>query len=160
MIINIGHFWTIALNIITWPILQIAISFFCFKIPDKYFRYDNFICRTRSWEKGGDLYNTVFKVKKWKHLLPDGGAVVKNGFKKKNLIFSNREYFEKFRTETCRAEISHIIQILPLPFFIIWNPWWAFIVMVFYAFIVNVPCIIAQRYNRPRLSMVLNKIKE
>ena len=155
MIIDLGNFWTFTLNVISWPVLQVGISLICFKIPDRYFRHDSFLYRTRPWEKSGNFYEKVFKVKKWKHLLPDGSAVVKSGFKKRKLVLSERQYFEKFRVETCRAEITHILQILPFPLFIIWNPWWAFLIMIFYSLAVNIPCIIVQRYNRPRLSRVL-----
>jgi glycosyl-4,4'-diaponeurosporenoate acyltransferase len=32
--------------------------------------------------------------------------------------------------------------------------------MLIYALLINLPCIIAQRYNRPRVAKVLAKIKE
>jgi glycosyl-4,4'-diaponeurosporenoate acyltransferase len=42
--------------------------------------------------------------------------------------------------------------------FFIWNPWWVGIVMIVYAILVNVPCIIIQRYNRIRLKRVCAKL--
>lgn len=37
-----------------------------------------------------------------------------------------------------------------VPLFFLWNPWWADLVIVAYAIAANVPCIVAQRYNRVR----------
>lgn len=42
-------------------------------------------------------------------------------------------------------------RLLPAPLFFIWNPAWAGWLMIAYAFIANIPFIITQRYNRPRL---------
>jgi len=35
--------------------------------------------------------------------------------------------------------------------FFLFNFWYAGIIMILYAFIANLPCIIIQRYNRPKL---------
>ena len=41
------------------------------------------------------------------------------------------------------------------PVFFLWNPWWADLVMVAYALAANLPCILAQRYNRLRFQRLL-----
>lgn len=53
--------------------------------------------------------------------------------------------------ETQRAEWTHWVSMLPAPLFFIWNPVWAGWLMILYALIANLPFIIIQRYNRPRL---------
>jgi hypothetical protein len=63
------------------------------------------------------------------------------------------------RDETGRAEYTHLFAMLPAPIFFIWNPWWGGIIMIIYAVIINVPCIIAQRYNRARLEVILDNMK-
>lgn len=61
--------------------------------------------------------------------------------------------------ETQRAELTHWFLIPPAFLFFLWNPAWAGWVMVIYALVVNLPFIMIQRYNRPRLERVLKKIK-
>jgi glycosyl-4,4'-diaponeurosporenoate acyltransferase len=70
---------------------------------------------------------------------------------------SNPEYLSKFIIETGRAEIVHWIVILFSPVFFIWNYPWAGWVMIIYAIIANLPCILAQRYNRIRFKRMISK---
>jgi glycosyl-4,4'-diaponeurosporenoate acyltransferase len=39
--------------------------------------------------------------------------------------------------------------------FFLWNPWWGDAVIIVYAIGANLPCILAQRYNRLRLRHLL-----
>ncbi len=57
-------------------------------------------------------------------------------------------YLEQFLRETRRAEVAHWLMLLCVPLFFLWNPPWARLVMVAYALAANLPCILAQRYNR------------
>jgi len=112
----------------------------------------------RKWEKGGKIYTRAFKVKKWKKKLPEGAALFKKGFPKKHLKGLDTIYLDNFIRETCRAELTHWIMVLLSPVFFLWNPWWAGIVMIIYAILVNMPCIIAQRYNRIRLGRLHSRL--
>lgn len=136
---------------IVWPFLQIMISLVCNRISDEHFSDNSFLLKTRKWEKEGRIYKSVFKIHKWKPILPDGARLYNNGFEKKNVKHFDSAYFEKFIIETGRAEINHWIQIMPFWIFILWSPSYVILPMFLYAMIVNFPCIIAQRYNRPRL---------
>ncbi|MDH4268926.1 MAG: glycosyl-4,4'-diaponeurosporenoate acyltransferase, partial [Dehalococcoidia bacterium] len=82
---------------------------------------------------------------------PDGAAVFKSGFRKKHLKNQDALYLQRFIIETCRAELAHWVIFVFSFLFFIWNAWWIGMIMVAYALIVNIPCIIAQRYNRARL---------
>jgi glycosyl-4,4'-diaponeurosporenoate acyltransferase len=137
--------------IIVWPVIQLSAAIICNHIDDRFFNPEKWILRSRKWEKGGKIYNRIFHIKKWKHLLPDGARVHKKGFEKRNLKSSDPEYIKAFIAETGRAEIIHWCQLLPFWVFGLWSPAIAVWLMLAYAVIVNVPCIIAQRYNRPRL---------
>jgi glycosyl-4,4'-diaponeurosporenoate acyltransferase len=44
------------------------------------------------------------------------------------------------------------------PVFFVWNIWWVGIVMIVYAMLANMPCIMIQRYNRIRLKRVYAKL--
>ena len=57
-------------------------------------------------------------------------------------------YLAQFLLETRRAELAHWCMLCCLPLFFLWNPPWACLVMTAYALAANLPCILAQRYNR------------
>ena len=88
-------------------------------------------------------------------MIPDGGGLFKGGFPKKNLESSDPKYLKIFLYETKRAELTHWLTILPAPIFFLWNMWWVGIIMIAYALIANIPCILLQRYNRARLSNLI-----
>lgn len=158
-IIYIEKQWMILLCFILWPIIQVSAALLCMKIPRKYLNYTSRLFREHKWEMNGTLYVKIFHIKKWKHLLPDGGAVVKDGYKKKNLMDYSIHNLDLFIVESCRAELSHILAILPFWIFGLFIPADSIIYMFLYALIVNLPCIIAQRYNRPRIIKVMQNQK-
>lgn len=156
-IFELSSGWMFAVFFTLWPIFQISAALICSKIPERYFSPEGFLFRERKWEKGGAIYETLFKVRKWKRFLPDGGAVTKSGYRKKHLTDYSEENFERFVLESCRAELMHLISILPFWIFGLFAPPIFILYMLIYALIVNLPCIIAQRYNRPRFLKVLKR---
>ena len=97
------------------------------------------------------------RIKTWKKLLPDGAAVSKSGFRKKHLRSLDVIYIRRFTLETCRVELTHWVIFVSSIVFFIWNAWWTRIIMIVYAFVVNVPCIVTQRYNRIRFRRISSK---
>lgn len=146
--------WTIALCFIVWPVFQVASVILCLKIPNRYFSSSGILFKERKWERKGKFYVKVCRVKKWKRFLPDGGAMIRGGYSKKNLSDYSRENLELFIVESCRAELSHLLSILPFWIFGLFAPSIVILYMLIYALVVNLPCIIAQRYNRPRILRV------
>ena len=73
----------------------------------------------------------------------------------KHIASMQSEYLERWLVETCRAELVHWLALLSSGVFFLWNPPHLGFIMVLYAVIVNLPCVIVQRYNRPRLVRVL-----
>jgi glycosyl-4,4'-diaponeurosporenoate acyltransferase len=124
-------------------------------LPSSYINIKSWIYKDRKWELNGKIYEDIFKIKRWKGLLPDGAALFKKGFRKKQLVSSQKEYLTIFILETCRAELAHWLVILFSPVFFIWNPLWAGFIMIVYALFANLPCIYAQRYNRFRFQRIL-----
>ena len=147
---------TAILCFLLWPLFQVAISIACLKIKDQKFDYNKFPYKTYKWEKEGKIYDKIFKVSKWKKFLPDGGAIMKGGYKKKNITDFSRENFQKFVIESCRAELSHLLAIFPFWVFGLFAPIEVIYIMLAYALIVNLPCIITQRFNRPRFIRLIN----
>ena len=56
------------------------------------------------------------------------------------------------------AELAHVPILLLGPVFFAFNPWWLALVMVAYAIVANVPCILVQRYNRARLERIARAV--
>ena len=146
----------ILLDIVAWAIIHTAMSNICYKLSDSFFNEDKGIYKTKKWENQGKIYEQVFKIKRWKNKLPDGDSILRTGFPKKNLSNRTPDYLQRFVLETRRAELAHWLQIAAVPIFFVWNEWWVVLIMFLYALSVNIPCIMAQRYNRPRLMKYLN----
>lgn len=110
--------------------------------------------RTRRWERGGAIYGNMFFMRKWKSLLPDGGAWF-GGFAKSRLKSRDVAYLQRFQIETCRGEFAHWLQLGLILCFILWTPWPFSLVIVLYGFLSNLPCIMNLRHTRARLKIVL-----
>jgi glycosyl-4,4'-diaponeurosporenoate acyltransferase len=161
-LIDLPTFWTIVIDFIAWFIIHIGVVAIMVRIPARHFDPNHWLYRSRTWEGKGNVYQDVFKIKKWKQHLPDGARLLGPlGFQKKKLNGSSPEYFGTFSIETCRAELTHWIFILFAPFFFLWNRPGVGLFMIFYAFLENIPFIIAQRYNRHRFKRLLeqNRLK-
>ena len=158
MLLHLPSLPTILLDIAVWLIIHMGVSSLMTHIPLSSFDTGFWLYKRRKWEKDGRIYAKIFRLKKWKKRLPDGAALFKGGFRKKHLKGLDDVYLDNFIRETCRAELTHWIMFLVSPVFFIWNPWWVGIVMIVYAILVNLPCIIIQRYNRIRLKRVYSKL--
>lgn len=155
MVFQLSGPWAILINIAVWFLIHSGVSVWLSLQDPTVFRSESWLYKERAWEKKGIIYKTVFKVQKWKQFLPNGDACARNGFKKRKLQSCDFPYLQRFAQETCRAEITHWVILAFSVVFFIWNAWWIGLIMVIYSLIVNVPCIIAQRYNRIRLNKVL-----
>lgn len=143
--------WTILLDCIAWALIQPAIAYLSILMPDRWFDPGRALFRARSWEQGGHIYDRWFRVKRWKDRVPSGGALFRRGFALRQLETRDPETLRQWLIETCRAEACHWIAMLPAGLFFLWNPpavGWG---MVVYALAFNLPLIVVQRYNRPRL---------
>jgi glycosyl-4,4'-diaponeurosporenoate acyltransferase len=142
-----------AANVLGWPVIHLAIGSAGLRVPEHIFARDTWLTAPRPWERDGHVYRDWFAIRKWKSLLPDGSPWL-GGFAKKKLLERKPTALAQFLIETRRAEIAHWFMLGCLPIFFVWNPPWARWVMAVYALAANLPCILAQRYNR----FVLNRI--
>lgn len=157
MLIDLSTSWILILDILAWFFFHMSISLCMMRIPDEWFVRKHRLFKIAAWEKNGQLWNDIFHIQKWKSYLPDGSRIIKTAYNKTNLHGTTLESLEKFIIETKRAELTHWILILPAPIFLVWNPLWAGIVMIIYALGVNIPFILSQRYNRPRLERLCQR---
>jgi glycosyl-4,4'-diaponeurosporenoate acyltransferase len=155
MIIHLSSPWMLALDFIAWLVINLSVAGVISMLPSSSFYPETWLFKERDREKQSRLYERLFKIKKWKGWLPDGAEVSRKAFKKKHLQTADSAYIQVFILETCRAEILHWIIFLFGFIFFIWNPWYVGIIMIVYAGITNLPCVVTQRYNRIRLKRLL-----
>jgi len=146
----------VPLYVAVWIVIHIGSGYLAHHMPLSWFDPHGGMYRPRAFERGGRLYR-VFGVHRWKDLLPEAGAFFEGGFSKRRLATARASYLERYLRETCRAEASHWISAaLSLTFFF-WNPWYVGVIMIGYGLATNLPFILVQRYNRPRLARLFRR---
>jgi glycosyl-4,4'-diaponeurosporenoate acyltransferase len=150
---------TFFLDVIAWVIIHLSIGYWSSRIPISWFNPKKPLYLTYAWEKSGEIYQTLFRVRSWKKFIPNGSALYPDGFSIKNLKSFSPEYVERWLRESCRAEFCHWMMIFPGFLFFLWNSvegaWW----MVFYAVFNNFFPIVLQRFNRPRIRRILAQVQ-
>lgn len=123
-------------------------------LPRARFSAESFPYRTADWENGGRVYEKL-GIKHWKDALPDMSRIMPDMVKKK-LTGQNREQgMDVLIAETCVAECVHYwLIVLSLGIFLFWRGVWALVFWLVYNILGNVPFILIQRYNRPRLVLL------
>jgi hypothetical protein len=88
---------TVVLCFLVWPLLQVGAVLICMRMPDRRFSPDSFLFRPHGFEKEGRIYDRIFRVSRWEHLLPDGGMFwKKKGYRKKQ---GHRQPFTKVQID-------------------------------------------------------------
>lgn len=151
---------TIGLSFILWPILQILAAVFCHLLPKQVLSPNVFFFRAHSFEEEGEIYQRLLRVRHWKGKAPDGGSIVPGTFKKKHLEKIDPDTLRQFLLESCRAELIHWLAIPPFVLFGFFVSNLALALMFLYAVGVNLPFVVIQRYNRPRVQRLLKRLEE
>jgi glycosyl-4,4'-diaponeurosporenoate acyltransferase len=154
-VIDLAPGLTVVVDCIAWTVVGVGVGFAAYKWPASRLAEDGWLTRPRGFERDGRWYETRWRIRGWKDHLPEAGSLFASGFSKRGLTSRSGEHLGRFVVETRRAEGTHWIVMAFAPLFVLWNPWWLFAVMLAYALIANVPCIMVQRYNRARLLRVL-----
>lgn len=147
-------------NLLGWPLIQLSASYMILRLPTEWFARDTWLTAPRAWEYRGHIYRRLLRIQRWKSLLPDGAPWL-GGFAKGRFKHRDIAYVERFMLETRRAEWTHWCVLGFIPAFLPWNPPWARMVMVAYAVAANLPCILAQRYNRfalGRIALLMRRV--
>lgn len=119
--------------------------------PHKHSTYHDF-----KFEHGGRFYDRHFKITLWKDKLPQFSEITHKGFSKGSLKGINKEYLGRFYLETVRAEFCHRVLILIAPVFDLLNSneIWGITFTILFV-LGNIPFIMIQRYNRPRIKKIM-----
>ena len=152
-------------NIFLFILLSIANTFLSLKFPKSILDYQNWIYKDKKWEDGGEVYQRVLKVRNWKNQLPELSDFLKPIFSRKHIASFDEKHIQKYLLESCRAELTHWGIILSSFLFGIWSSFLETFFMIFLALGLNLPYVIIQRYNRPRIIRFLensegNRVKK
>lgn len=127
-------------------------------LPRAHFDAQRFPYRAAAWENGGKFYEKL-GIKHWKDRLPDMSRIMPDMVKKK-MTAAKAQGMDVLIAETCVAECVHwVLVILSLGIFFFWHGVWAVVFWLVYNILGNLPFIIIQRYNRPRLVMLEQRRK-
>lgn len=127
-------------------------------VPKEFYNPNNSFFRERLYEQR--LYRKI-RISRWKDRLPQYNV----NFNKKYLPEKlTSDFIEQFIMETCRAELVHIaICIFSFSSIILVylqiEPLYVFVIVEIIIFVAQIPFILIQRYNRPRLIKYLKRLK-
>lgn len=125
-------------------------------LPRRWFHWDRFPYRTFSWEREGRIYEAI-GIRRWKDHLPDKSKHTKKTFTKQMKGHDSIDGLVRFLQETCVAECVHwCLLLLSFPLYSYVPTVFGAAVTALYA-LSNLPFILIQRYNRPRLLRLLNR---
>ena len=113
--------------------------------------------RTYIWEQDGKIYNRL-KIKKWKNHLPDMSRVMRDMLPKKISFDATSANVDALIKETCVDECVHYwLCVFSLGIYLIWKTYVGVILALVFVFC-NIPFIMIQRYNRPHLVKLRDKL--
>lgn len=141
-------------NILVLIFLSAVCTIMSTKVPEKFLNYKKWLFRERIWENHGAIYQRLFRVKLWKKFVPELNDFIKSVFPKKKIMEYSNEYLNRYLVESCRSELAHWSIVLCTLVFSFLDGNMTFII----ALALNLPYIIIQRYNRPRVVSILEQI--
>ena len=118
-------------------------------LPKTWFRADRFPYKTADGEQ--KIYKAL-RVKSWQSKVPDMSRIFTRIMPAKKMTAETIADVPRMLEETCVAEFTHVILcVLGLAMLFIWPGAGGIAVTAVYILLGNLPFIIIQRYNRPRL---------
>lgn len=127
-------------------------------IPKRWLKPDKGLFRSFTFEQNGAIYEKL-GIRKWHKRLPDMSRILPFMMPAKNLSGDYEERLPVMIQETCVAEVVHIaVSILGLYCLRIWPGVGGVTVTAIHIVLLNLPFILIQRYNRPRLIRLQKKL--
>ncbi len=124
-------------------------------VPKRLFRGDRFPFRSFPWEKEGKVYQAL-GIRRWKEKVPDMSQIFPSLMPSKRVPdAATPAQVERMVQETCVAEGTHcVLSLLGFGCVFILKGVWGWVVSILYL-LGNLPYILIQRFNRPRLMRIL-----
>lgn len=123
-------------------------------LPKRWFRDDAFPYRCHPLEQ--KLYQAL-RIKVWQKKVPDMSRIFPAVMPPKKLTSDTFADLSGMIRETCVAELIHwILSLLGLVCIVLWPGAGGIVLTAVYILFGNLPFIMIQRYNRPRLQKLLD----
>ena len=131
-----------------------VLSFFLGRLlPKRWLHPEKFPFRTYAWE---DRLWKALQIRKWQSKVPDMSRLFKKLMPAKALTQKTAQDLPLMIQETCVAELTHgLLCIAGLFLLKIWPGTGGVFLTVIYIVFGNLPFLLIQRYNRPRLQKLL-----
>lgn len=138
-----------------------VIAFFAGRLlPKKWFRADLFPYRSYKFEQDGRIYDKL-NIRKWQNKVPDMSRILPKWMPAKNLSGNFKERLPRMLQETCVAELIHaLLCVTGLYCLKLYPGIGGVIILLLHTFFFNLPFILIQRYNRPRLIKLTRRIQQ
>lgn len=125
------------------------------ELPKSWLHPDQFPFRTYAWEE--KLWKAL-KIRSWQAKVPDMSKVFPKLMPAKALTQKTAQNLPLMIQETCVAELTHGLLCLAGLFLLkLWPGVGGILLTVIYIVFGNLPFLLIQRYNRPRLQRLLEK---
>ncbi|MCI2058355.1 MAG: glycosyl-4,4'-diaponeurosporenoate acyltransferase [Oscillibacter sp.] len=119
-------------------------------VPRRWVHPDRFPYRPMSWEEQGRIYDRLH-IRAWKDRVPDMSRVLRGMTPKRLLPSGGTVQTDQLIRETCVAETTHVL-LIPAGLVCLFQwPGAGGTVLFLLWSLGNLPFILIQRYNRPRL---------
>lgn len=123
-------------------------------------RFDAFPFKSYPFEREGQIYKRI-GIAKWQSRVPDMSRILKGSMPEKRLEGRpDRAMLLQMIQETCVAEATHVLLcVAGLGVLWLWPGLGGWILWLAYCLLGNLPFILIQRYNRPRLIKLLRRCR-
>ena len=138
-------------NLIMFIVISVCVTLTSMLFPQKLLNPNNRLFCEKPWEAGGEIYQRLFKVRRWKAVLPELSDFFRKLFPKKKIKTFDSDYLRSYIIESCRAELTHFCIIGITFLFPIWAGFSVSLLIIYISILLNLPFIVIQRYNRPRI---------
>lgn len=126
-------------------------------IPRRGFHHDRVPFRTWPCERDGHLYDTL-RVARWKEFLPDMSRILPDLYTKSVPVFPTAAHLERLLQESCVAELTHYLLIFCSPMLCQLVPGSRGVLFAVLYALGNVPYVMIQRYNRPKMARLYRRL--
>ncbi len=160
---NVGYVEIVGLILLA-IVLSIIIDGICAlfvrAIKVKEFNYNNTFFKEKKFER---KFYEKLKIRAWKDKIPELGKTLKFFDKTKVQEKASSDYLMGFINETCIAELMHTLSLFCAFLLLIFLPkqyfWGISFPVCIINFFLQIPPIIVQRYNRPKLLLAYKRTK-
>jgi glycosyl-4,4'-diaponeurosporenoate acyltransferase len=155
MLVSMSNGMSIVLSAAVWPAWGFFTGWWYRRKSLTALGEDRWRLRVRRFEAEGSWYDKHLRIRRWKDRLPETGGWF--GVSKRQLLGYSPAELEHFALECRRGELTHWAIFFATPVFAVWNSGLALLLVTFVGLGASLPFIAVLRYNRLRVSRILDR---